>query len=53
MKFLNKLNIFKKLKDINHFQFDDKSEKTSNGIILIEFNSFYVLYNFCLYFKFF
>ena len=27
MKFLKKLNIFKRLKEINHSQFDDGSDK--------------------------
>ena len=44
MKFLNKFNIFRRLKEINHSQFNVNNEKKSKGIILIEFNSFYILH---------
>ncbi len=44
MNFLNKFDIFSRLKEINYSQFNLNDEKKPKGIILIEFNSFYILH---------
>lgn len=44
MKFLKKFTIFRRLKKINHSQFNVNNGKIPKGVILIEFNSFYILH---------
>tara|TARA_B110000027_G_scaffold107183_1_gene114004 strand:- start:203 stop:619 length:417 start_codon:yes stop_codon:yes gene_type:complete len=43
IKFIKKQLLYKKIKSINYSQFSNK-KKTTNNVVLIEFNSFHILH---------